>query len=341
MAPVRSPEIGELRAFCAAADLGSLGRAARLLRISQPGLSKRLRTLEALAGTQLLERSPRGVTLTPAGARLYVEARKLLAQAEAVDELMSGLPAGDAPVRLAASHTIAEFVLPGPLAEFERRRGRHLSVELIVANSAVVRDMVGEGRAEFGIAAVAAGERPTGSMREIPFCDDEVVVGVPNGHPWATQAEIDPEELVRTPMIMRDPSANTRRIVQAALEERGLRLANPLAEVGSTSAAKATAVSEGAPILLSRLALHSAREGLTARGVAGMRFERRFVLLVGAEETLTAAARALIEHLLHAAGEVPRVAGEIPGVAGKSSGDARAKIPGDDAPNASGVLTAG
>jgi DNA-binding transcriptional LysR family regulator len=309
MTPVRSPEIGELRAFCAAVDLGSLGRAARLLRISQPALSKRLRALEALAGARLLDRSPRGVTLTDAGTRLYVEARKLLVQAEAVDELMAGLESGEAPVRMAASHTIAEFVLPAPLAEFERRRHRHLSVELIVANSAVVRDMVREGRAEFGIAAVETGARPDGTLRELPFCDDEVVVGVPDGHPWTRVREIDPEELMRTPMIMRDPSANARRIVAAALEERGMELAAPLAEVGSTSAAKATAMSEGAPILLSMLALGAADDGLSARKVAGMRFERRFVLLIGAEETLTPAARALIEHLLQAAEALPGEAG--------------------------------
>ena len=41
--PIRSADIAELRAFCAAVDLGSLGRAARLLRVSQPALSKRLR----------------------------------------------------------------------------------------------------------------------------------------------------------------------------------------------------------------------------------------------------------------------------------------------------------
>lgn len=322
MAPVRSPEIGELRAFCAAVDLGSLGRAARLLRISQPALSKRLRALEALAGARLLDRSPRGVTLTPAGTRLYVEARKLLVQAEAVDELMSGLPGGEAPVRLAASHTIAEFVLSPPLAEFERRRGRHLSVELIVANSAVVRDMVAEGRAEFGIAAVDASSSPLGPSHELPFCDDEVVVGVPVGHPWTELEEIDPDELVRTPMIMRDPSANTRRTVQAALEERGLELAAPVAEVGSTGAAKATAIAENAPILLSRLALREDAGVLVARRVAGMRFERRFVLLIGAEETLTPAARALIDHLLQAAaaleGPSPSVTGPTPTLAARS-----------------------
>jgi DNA-binding transcriptional LysR family regulator len=304
MAPVRSPDIAELRAFCAAADLGSFGRAARLLRVSQPALSKRLRTLEAIAGAPLLDRSPRGVTLTPAGTRLYVEARKLLVQAEAVDELMSDLPGGEAPVRLAASHTIAEFVLPAPLAEFERRRGRHLSVELIVANSAVVRDMVREGRAEFGIAALESGHADDRSLRELPFCEDEVVVAVPAGHPWSAQRQVDPAELVRTPMIMRDPSANTRRIVAAALEQRGLELAAPVAEVGSTGAALATAVAECAPILLSRLALVSAGHGLVERPVAGMSFPRRFAVLIGAEETLRPATRALIDHLLQEASEV-------------------------------------
>src|SRR3954462_9659902 len=163
--PIRSADISELRAFCAAVDLGSLGRAARLLRVSQPALSKRLRVLETLAGARLLERSPRGVKLTPAGARLYAEARKLLAQAETVDALLAGLSQEDAPVRLAPSHTIAEYVLPGPLVEFEQRRERHLSVELIIANSLVVRDLVREGRAEFGIAATAREAPPDGMLR--------------------------------------------------------------------------------------------------------------------------------------------------------------------------------
>src|SRR3954467_11445613 len=138
--PVRSLDLAELRAFCAAIDLGSLGRAARLLRVSQPALSKRMRAIEAVVGTRLVERSPRGITVTPAGTRLYVEARKLLAQAEAVDDLVRGLAGeggarvggragGGPPARPGGSHTIAEFVLPGPLVDFERQRERHLSVE--------------------------------------------------------------------------------------------------------------------------------------------------------------------------------------------------------------------
>src|SRR4051812_12611918 len=183
--PVRSLDISELRAFCAAVDLGSLGRAARLLRVSQPALSKRMRAIEAVVGTPLVERSPRGITPTPAGERLYVEARKLLTQAEAVDDLVRGLSGEEAPVRLAASHTIAEFVLPGPLVDFEKRRDRHLSVELMVANSIVVRELVRDGRADFGIAAVDGVASGVGALTETPFCDDEVILAVPTAHPWA------------------------------------------------------------------------------------------------------------------------------------------------------------
>src|SRR5829696_5550978 len=274
--PVRSPDVAELRAFCAAVDLGSLGRAARLLRLSQPALSKRLRTLEALAGAKLLERSSRGVTPTPAGTRLYLEARKLLAQADAIEELMAGLSDGDTPIRLAASHTIAEFVLPEPLVAFERRGERHLSVELVVGNSILVRELVLEGRAEFGIAAV----------------DGEGVVAVPRDHPWASLDSVPLDDFVATPMVMRDPSAHTRRTVEAALAQRGLGLAPSLAEVGSTSAAREAALEEGVPVLLSRLAVGRARDPLVPKRIDGLPLSRRFAFLLGDEGNLSRAARA-------------------------------------------------
>jgi len=297
MGLVRSVDLTELRAFCAAVDLGSLGSAARLLRVSQPALSKRMRSLEALAGAQLLVRSPRGIVATEAGERLYVEARKLLAQADAVEELMAGLSNEDAPVRLAVSHTIAEFVLPRRLVQYEQLRGRHLSVELVIANSVVVRELVGAGRAEFGIAAARIGS-PLPGVEQIHFCDDDVVVAVPQGHPWAQLDSIEPDQLVREPLVVRDPSANTRQTVDEALAARGLTLAPALAEVGSTSAAKATAISEGAPVLLSGISVGRDDEGFVVKHVRGLDLRREFVLLMGSQESLSPGARALVDHLL-------------------------------------------
>lgn len=302
---VRTPELAELRAFCAAVDLGSLGKAARLLRVSQPALSKRLRALEALCGSRLLERSTQGVTPTAAGRRLYEAARRLLAEAEAVEALMDGLDAEAAPVRLASSPTMAEFVLPALLVDLESRHERHLSVELSIANSTAVRSLVLEGRADLGVAAGGPEEGESG-LAELPLREDEIVVGVPAGHPWAELDEIDPAELVATRMIMRDPGASSRRVVNRGLESLGLSLAPPLAEIGSTVAALNTAVSECAPVLVSSLALGAAHgPELVARRVAGLRFERRFVLVHGGEESLEAPARALARHLLDGSGLGP------------------------------------
>ena len=112
------------------------------------------------------------------------------------------------------------------------------------------------------------------------------------------------DDFTATPMVVRDPSANTRRVVEEALAQRGLSLTPPLAEVGSTSAAKATALSEGAPVLLSRMAVGPADAGLVVRRVRGIPFARRFVMVAGAEETLPAGARALAAALIAGVREV-------------------------------------
>lgn len=299
---LRRVDLPELRAFCVAVELGSLGRAARLLRVSQPALSKRMRELELLAGAALLARSTRGVTPTAAGERLYAQARPLLEQAERVEGVLEGLGDEHAPIRLAAGHTIAEYLLPGPLAEYQEHLGRHLALELVIANSAVVHELVCEGRADFGVAAAEV-EPGTGggtgwtSLEQVELCEDEVVVAVSPGHRWAAYETIPLEEFLATPMVMRDPSANTRRVVDAALRERGMRLAAPLTEVGSTGAALAAAVSGQAPALLSRLAIPADGGGMLARRVHDLRFKRRFVLVWCAREALGPEARALIDYL--------------------------------------------
>ncbi len=299
---VRRLELEELRGFCAAIDLCSIGRSARLLQVSQPALSKRLRRLEALTGSRLLKRSARGTWPTMAGKQLYTAARRLLAEAEAVEMLMEGLLANEAPVRLAASPTMAEVVLPPIMVDLESRHERHLSVELSIANSQAVQALVLEGRADIGIAATAGADPKAARLCEVPFCEDEIVVAVPEAHPWAAVEEVDLTEFVTTQMIMRDPGADSRRAVRDRIEALGLSLAPPLAEIGSTAAAIMRAISEGVPALLSSLALSppSAKPGLMVRRVAGLRFRRRFVLLHSGEEDLPAPARSLARDLLEA-----------------------------------------
>lgn len=301
--PIRSPEVNELRAFCAAVDLGSIGQAARLLRISQPALSKRLRGLEAIAGTELLQRSSKGVEPTAAGRELYDAARKALAQIEIVEDTMAGIGRANLPIRIAASHTVAEYVLPSRLASFENEKdGEHSAIELVVANSAVALDFAARGHADMAIAALAPGQAaPTGT---IPFFTGEVAVAVPRGHPWHKLREVPLDEFLETEIIMRDPNASSRKVVEAALEERGLALPPALLELGNTQAVRNAVVQRKAPALIAKLAIIPETEGIAAKRVEGLRFSRHFVIVAPARESLPSNGKALIKHLFESVAEL-------------------------------------
>ena len=305
--PIRSPDLGEVRAFCMAADLGTLGRAAVALQISQPALSKRLRTLETVAGTDLLSRSPHGVTLTPAGRRLYPEARRLLDQAEVVEGMLGDRQGEADPIRLAVSHTIAEFYLPPELVAYQAEGGRQLPVELTIANSDSVRRMIVDGQADTGIIALGPGEEGSDRLEELELMADELVVAVPQDHPWYGRKEIPQRSLLATSLVMRDPQAHGRRCAEAVLSEHGLPgFAPALVEVGSTAVAKREALELSAPVLLSALSLDEGRDRLYARPVKGLRFPRRFVVVCRSLASLPREQRDFIAFLRR------RVAAESP-----------------------------
>src|SRR5215218_7164731 len=110
MSAAATPDLNELR------ELGTVGRAAVRLHVSQPAISKRLAALETKVGASLLERSPHGVRLTPAGRRLYRHARGLLETADRVGEVMLGIRDAGNVVRLAASHSATEAFAAAMLA---------------------------------------------------------------------------------------------------------------------------------------------------------------------------------------------------------------------------------
>lgn len=90
----------QLESFVAVAEEGHVGRAARRLHLSQPPLTRRIRSLEDELGLELFERTPRGMRLRPAGERLLPRARRILAQVHALPDLLRqpdeppGPPAG-------------------------------------------------------------------------------------------------------------------------------------------------------------------------------------------------------------------------------------------------------
>jgi DNA-binding transcriptional LysR family regulator len=272
---VRVPQLDDLRAFCAAVELGTLGRTAQRLRVSQPSVSKRLKSLETLAGAPLLERSAHGVTPTAAGERLYARARRICTEIEELDGLLQELGGSRETVQLAISHTAAEYVMPRALVLMHHHSSA--PVEVLTANSRVVKRMVLAGEADVGVAACMSDEVVEGVVN-IPLLYDEIVIAVPLAHPWARRRVISPADLQQSQFVRRDPAAHTRQVVDETLERHGLEPLQAACEVGSTQAAKEEAHELGLPTAMSRLAF-SIADNLEIVRVDGLQFERRFCIL--------------------------------------------------------------
>jgi DNA-binding transcriptional LysR family regulator len=309
--PVRDLEVGELRAFCAAATLGSIAEAARAMNVSQPAMSKRLRALEHVAGAELFERSSRGVTLTQAGVQLYSAARRLLRSADSVQALIKTPPA--MPVRIASSPTIAELRLPQVLSELAGGE-RALTAELISANSELVRELVRDGRSDLGIASIDPYALYADGLEERIVWRDELVVVVPAGHLWERLEEIPAEDFAITPLVQRDPWSNSSRIVTATLERLGYERATPIAAIGSTAGVIAMAEAEGTPALVSIMAARANPEQhLEIRRVEGLRFGLEYALVwAGPMLDLRAEVQAVAGHIMHLPFARPRAIPQNP-----------------------------
>ncbi|MEU3314683.1 LysR family transcriptional regulator [Streptomyces sp. NPDC006662] len=248
----RVPDLGALELLLAVARLGSLSGAARRLGITQPAASSRIRAMETRLGVALVDRSPRGSTLTAEGALVTDWARRVVEAAEAFDAGAQALRGRrDSRLRVAASMTIAEYLLPGWLIALRGERPG-TAVSLHAGNSADVAQRVLAHEADLGF--VEGLSVPDG-LDSAVIAQDRLVVAVAPAHPWARRSRgVEPAELAATPLILRERGSGTRQVLDAALAPVG-GLAQPLLELASTTAVKAAALGGAGPCVLSELAL--------------------------------------------------------------------------------------
>jgi DNA-binding transcriptional LysR family regulator len=115
-------DLREVRTFVAVADLGTVSKAAELLHITQPALSRRIAYLEDELGLKLFDRVGRRLLLTSEGAQLLTGCRGLLSYSRAIREQAEGLKRGDAgTLRVSSSPHLIEGLFPDFLREYAKR----------------------------------------------------------------------------------------------------------------------------------------------------------------------------------------------------------------------------
>jgi DNA-binding transcriptional LysR family regulator len=160
---------------------------------------------------------------------------------------------GSTALRVMASLTVAEYVLPSWLHAQRLAGGR--SIDLAVGNSVAVARAVLDRQADVGF--VETPRRFVG-LRSTVVGGDHLVVVVAPSHPWARRrSPLSVEHLAGTPLLLREAGSGTRDAFEAALAAVGAVPVEPLAALASTTTLKAAAAAGDGPSVLSQLAVAS------------------------------------------------------------------------------------
>lgn len=305
--PPRVPEIGALDLLLSVARLGSLGKAAREHGISQPAAASRIRNMERITGVPLIVRSATGSRLTDEGAVIADWAGRVVDAAAELDAGIAALRDQQASrIQLACSMTIAEYLLPGWLAEL-RRRLPTAAIGLQVVNSVKVAELVVGGAAHLGF---VEGAETTEELDSYVIARDELLLVVYPDHSWARRkTPVRADELAATALISREPGSGTRYVLDHELERLGFSSRpDPIMELSSTTAIKAAVEAGIGPAVLSSLALAEdvAQGKLVVVPTSGLDLRRALRLVVRSGEQLPPVLRDVVAAIgLKGAGSLP------------------------------------
>jgi DNA-binding transcriptional LysR family regulator len=290
LASVANPLDGSnLAAFVAAVEAGSVHGAADALQLTQSAVTKRIQALERRIGGRLFERGRFGMRPTELGCTVYPAAKGALDALGCVAETVELSRAqGSMDLRLSASQTIGEFLLPGWLADFRRERPE-VRPRLAVVNSRDALEAIRENRSEIGF--IEGPDAPAG-FQALTVAHDEIVVVVVAEHPWARRRAVTPRDLVGESYFAREEAAGTRAVASAALARAGIEL-TPALEAASFQSLKRALVGGGFT-MISRLTIEAEERAgvLVGLPVRGLDLHRELRAIHRRRPALSTAARA-------------------------------------------------
>lgn len=285
----------QLRIFVAVAERLHMTQAAQVLHITQSAASAAVAALESRYGVLLFNRVGRGLELSDAGRIFLLDAKAVLARAEAaahtLDEL-AGLKRGS--IRIAASQTVASYWLPRRMAAFA---GAHpaVAIHLTVGNTQRVAQAVLDGVADIGfVEGVVESEH----LNRTAVGGDRLSLYVAPGHPLAAAKTLSAKDLREALWVMREPGSGTRYALEVELAARGV---NPeelkvLLELPSNEAVLAAVATGGSLTAVSDLAAAPHIASGTLKRVPFDLAARRFNLLVHRERVPSRAVAAFLKH---------------------------------------------
>lgn len=262
-----------LKYFVAIADAGSLTGAAAALAIAQPALSRQMHDLERDMGVQLLQRMPRGVRLTAAGATLYESAQRMLSEAQRVrSQLAKRQDDAETRLVLGVSPTVSRVLVPGV---FERCQRSVSSIRLTIreAFTPVLLDLLEKGMIDMAIITSLHGEvgRP---LAMHPLVGEPFALVTPKARKMSRVVSLT--ELSRVPLLM---TTLHRELVERELQPLGVHL-NVQSEFDSVESIRELVLESNWSTLLPISVFKSPRNEnrITLSEVSGIQLNRQLMM---------------------------------------------------------------
>ncbi len=228
-----------LKVFCCVARSLSYTKAAQELFISQPATTKHVQELESQYKVRLFERLGNKIALTEAGKLLLERSEHILEEYNRLAyemSLLQGEYTGE--LRLGASTTIAQYVLPPLLAQFTSKFPK-VKVSLLNGNTREIEQALQEHLIDLGL---VEGISRLPNLKYTYFLDDELVAILRTGGKDGLNIpeEISPGQLERLPLVLRERGSGTLDVIAQALMQHHIKLSslNIVMHLGSTESIK-------------------------------------------------------------------------------------------------------
>lgn len=205
-------------------------RAAAKLGLTQPAVSRHIRSLEEEYGVPLFVHKNKRISLSPAGTLLMRHARTIRSDGELLRQQLKDTDAQVRELHMGTTKTIADFVIGRPMVRF-LRRNPELSLHLSAANTTELLERIRQGTLDV---ALVEGHFDS---REFDFCrysTEEFIAVASAKHAFAREP-LKLREVLNEPLLIREPGSGTRDILEKNLAAAELNIGNfrRCVEIGS------------------------------------------------------------------------------------------------------------
>lgn len=268
-----------LKVFQCVAHNLSFTKASNELFVTQPAISKHIKELESEFEVKLFNRTGNKISLTPAGSILLSYADHILSLHNEIKFELSQLTNTlEGNLRIGASTTIAQYVIPAALAQFHERYPE-VKLSLITGNTEYIEQRLLKNEIDVGI---VEGKPTNSDIRYSSFLNDELLVFASAQNSKLPQT-VSIEEFVKLPLVLRERGSGTLEIIEANLQHQKIspKQLNVLMYLGSTEAIKSFVKTGNGVGIVSRFAIEQELASNIFRLIAtpSLKFHRQFYFI--------------------------------------------------------------